>query len=160
LAPIAIGKFGHADDIGVVRSLFQRHAGALPFDLGFQNFAAELAGLPAPYCPPDGALLIASKEAAVVGVVGIKRLAPGVAEIKRLYIAPEARGQGIGQSLLGRALDEARLLGYHSVRLDSHRPTMAAAIALYRRLGFREIPPYGPDMGGEIVFFEKDLEEY
>lgn len=46
------------------------------------------------------------------------------------------------------------------IPLDSHRRTMATAIALYRNLGFVEIPPYGPDLGGEIGFFEKVLHEW
>jgi putative acetyltransferase len=144
-------------DLAAVRALFQRYADALPFDLAYQKFADELAGLPAPYQPPDGALFLAWRDAAPVGVVGVKRLEPHIAEIKRLFVVTEVRGLGIGASLLRRALGEARRLGYASVRLDSHRPSMGAAIALYRSLGFYEAAAYGPDLGGEIVFFEKRL---
>jgi len=136
------------NDIETVRALFRAYAESLPFSLAFQGFEPELAGLPAPYVPHDDL---------TTGVVGLKPLAPGIAEIKRLYVVPEARGQGLGKRLAERAIAEARAKGYARVRLDTHRPSMGAAIALYRSLGFREIPPYGPDLAGDIAFFEKTL---
>lgn len=147
-----------AADVAIVRALFERYAAALPFSLSYQNFAAELAGLPAPYVPPNGLLLLAREGSAPLGVVGLKPLAAGVAEIKRLYVAPEARGRGIGEMLLRRVAQAARQIGYARVRLDSHRPSMSTAIALYRRLGFVDVAPYGPDLSGTVVFFEKTLE--
>jgi putative acetyltransferase len=146
-----------SSDIDIVRRLFRAYADSLPFSLDFQGFAAELAGLPGPYSPPAGCLLIARRGDAAVGVVGLKPLEPGIAEIKRLYVTPEARGAGLGRGLAERALAEARAKTYDRVRLDTHRPSMAEAIVLYRHLGFVEIAPYGPDLGGEIVFFEKRL---
>ncbi len=145
------------NDIETVRALFRAYAESLPFSLAFQGFEPELAGLPAPYVPPGGCLLLARHDDLTTGVVGLKPLAPGIAEIKRLYVVPEARGQGLGKRLAERAIAEARAKGYARVRLDTHRPSMGAAIALYRSLGFREIPPYGPDLAGDIAFFEKTL---
>jgi ribosomal protein S18 acetylase RimI-like enzyme len=144
-------------DIAAARRLFLDYAASLPFDLGFQGFESELAALPAPYVEPSGCLLLAAARRRPMGVVGLKRLADGVAEVKRLYVVPGARGSGLGKALLGRALDEARRRGYAYVRLDSHRASMAAAIALYRAFGFVEIAPYGPDLGGQLAFFEKPL---
>jgi putative acetyltransferase len=154
---IAIANLRSWSEIQAARTLFKEYAEALPFGLGYQNFEAELAGLPAPYIPPSGCLLFAKRNSGVVGVVGLKPLGPGVAEIKRLYVVPAARRSGLGRALLERALNEARQKGYERVRLDSHHPSMTAAIAVYRSLGFVEIPPYGPDLNGEIVFFEKRL---
>jgi putative acetyltransferase len=145
------------EDIETVRRLFRAYAESLPFSLAFQGFAAEFAGLPAPYVPPGGCLLLARQDGEAIGMIGLKPLAPDIAEIKRLYVVPEARGLGLGKLLAERAIAEARAKGYAQVRLDTHRPSMGAAIALYRSLGFSEIPPYGPDLGGEIVFFEKTL---
>ena len=146
-------------DIETVRQLFRAYAESLPFSLAFQNFTAELDGLPAPYVAPGGCLLLAKRASLAVGVVGLKPLAAGIAEIKRLYVAPEMRGKGLGRALAERAITAARAKGYERLRLDTHRPSMAAAIALYRNLGFVEIPPYGPDLDGEIAFFEKPLSE-
>jgi putative acetyltransferase len=150
-------EVGSSGDIETVRRLFRAYADALPFSLDFQDFAGELAGLPAPYTPPAGCLLLAREGGAAIGVVALKPLAAGVAEIKRLYVVPAARGAGLGRRLAERAIAEAHARGYGRVRLDTHRASMSAAIALYRRLGFVEIPPYGPDLGGEIAFFEKRL---
>ena len=137
--------------------LFRRYAASLPFSLSYQGFEAELAGLPAPYVPPEGGLLLARRAADYLGTVGLKRLGNGIAEIKRLYVVPEARGRGLGRMLLTRIVDEARRKQYGRVRLDSDRRSMAPAIALYHALGFVEIPAYGPDLDGRIAFFEKLL---
>jgi putative acetyltransferase len=157
--PIKITEASSDGDIDIVRRLFRAYAESLPFSLDFQGFPAELAGLPAPYVPPGGCLLLARAGMGVAGVVGLKPLEQGIAEIKRLYVVPEARGAGLGPALADRALVEARAKGYERVRLDTHRPSMAEAIALYRRLGFYEIAPYGPDLNGEIAFFEKHLSQ-
>jgi GNAT superfamily N-acetyltransferase len=153
-----IGPAVSARDIAAVHVLFREYAAALPFSLSYQGFEAELAGLPAPYVPPDGCLLLARCGALCLGTVGLKRLDAGAAEIKRLYVVPAARGRGLGRMLLTRAIDKARARRYVRVRLDSDRRSMASAIALYRALGFVEIPPYGPDLDGRIAFFEKRLQ--
>lgn len=146
-----------AADIEAARRLIADYARSLPFSLDFQNFPAELAALPRPYTPPAGCLLLARRGDEAIGVVALKPLAPGVAEIKRLYLVPAARRLGLGRALIERAVEEARRRFYERVRLDSHRATMMAAMALYRRLGFVEIPPYGPDFDGAFAFFEKTL---
>src|SRR5271170_4029055 len=139
-------------DIEAVHILFRQYAEVLPFDLAYQGFEAELAALPAQYSPPDGCLLLAKRGSEPVGAVGLKRLGDGIAEIKRLYVVPEERRCGIGKILLRRIIEQAQALGYNRVRLDSHRPSMSAAIGLYRDLGFGEIPPYGPDLEARWSF--------
>lgn len=145
------------DDLAAVRELFRHYADSLPFSLEYQGFRAELDGLPAPYVPPDGCLFLARQDRGAVGVVGLKPLLPGIAEIKRLYVVPQARRGGLGRRLAERAIEEARARDYRFVRLDTQRRSMAAAMALYRRLGFAEIAPYGPNPGGGFAFFEKRL---
>jgi putative acetyltransferase len=154
---MTIDEVRNTADIETVGRLFRAYADGLPFSLDCQNFAAELAGLPAPYTPPAGCLLLAWAGGAAIGVAALKPLAAGIAEIKRLYVAPAARGAGTGRRLAERAIAEAHAKGYQRVRLDTHRATMQTAITLYRRLGFVEIPPYGPDLGEQIAFFEKRL---
>jgi ribosomal protein S18 acetylase RimI-like enzyme len=131
------------DDLRTVARLFQDYAASLPVDLGYQNFAAELAGLPGSYAPPHGALLLARNDASEpLGCVGVRPLAEeGVCEMKRLYLVPAARGLGLGHALAEAAIGAARERGYRELRLDT-LPSMTAAIAMYEAMGFRRIPAY------------------
>ena len=61
--------------------------------------------------------------------------------MKRLFVRPPFRGDKIGRKLAERVIEEARRHGYAAMRLDSHPPSMAAAIKMYRALGFREVGP-------------------
>jgi ribosomal protein S18 acetylase RimI-like enzyme len=139
----AIGPVASSADLDDVRALFQAYAASLPIDLGYQDFATELARLPGAYAAPGGALLLArDREAGAIGCVALRPLAPPQAcEMKRLYVAPEARGLGLGRALLAAVLAEAERLGYREVRLDT-LPTMTAAIAMYRQAGFVPVAPY------------------
>ncbi|MGK6318608.1 GNAT family N-acetyltransferase [Sphingomonas sp. DT-204] len=131
------------DDLRTVARLFEDYAASLPVDLGYQNFAAELAGLPGSYAPPRGALLLARNDAGEpLGCVGVRPLADeGVCEMKRLYLVPAARGLGLGRALAEAAIGAARERGYRELRLDT-LPSMTAAIAMYEAMGFRRIPAY------------------
>lgn len=132
-----------ATDMAEVAALFRDYAAMLDVDLCLQGFAEELAKLPAPYAPPGGVILLArSDEGAALGVIALKPLAPGVGEIKRLYVQPQARGLGLGKALAAAVIEEARRIGYRELKLDTV-PRLKEAIALYRRLGFVPIPPYG-----------------
>lgn len=93
------------------------------------------------FSPPAGRLLLAEWQELTVGIAGLRRLDASTAEVKRMYVRPMARRQGLGRALLQGLVAEARLMGYGLVRLDSAR-FMAAAHALYRSAGFREIEPY------------------
>ena len=70
-----------------------------------------MAGLPAPYNPPAGCLLIAKRGSDAVGVVGLKPLAERIAEIKRLYVVPGARGTGLGLCLPGSLVERTTRCG-------------------------------------------------
>jgi putative acetyltransferase len=117
-----------------VRALFLEYAQQLGFSLCFQGFDAELARLPAGY-----ALLLLEPG---LGCVGLRALDATTAEMKRLYVRPAARGTGLGRRLAEAVIDLARAQGYGRIVLDTVQGRMDTAIALYRRLGFREIPPY------------------
>ncbi len=93
------------------------------------------------FYPPDGRFYLVRHDGAYAGVGCLKRLAPGVAEIQRMYVRPHVRGIGAGRRLAHRLLDDARTIGYRVVRLESLK-ALAPAHALYRSLGFVEIPPY------------------
>jgi len=144
------------EDLAAVRKLFEEYAAALGIDLCFQNFEEELAALPGDYAPPDGRRLLAEEEGALAGCAAVRRLAPGICEIKRLYVCDAFRGKGLGRALAEALLAEARAIGYRKVRLDT-LPSMGEAIALYRSLGFRQIAPYRANPVPGALFLEIDL---
>lgn len=131
-----------ADDLEQVRGLFREDAASLGFDLCFQGFEQELAGLPGRYAPPSGRLLLAEVGGQLAGCVALKQLADGVCEMKRLYVRPRHRGAGLGRVLATRIIGEARQIGYQAIRLDTVPSVMEGAVALYRSLGFVEVRAY------------------
>jgi GNAT superfamily N-acetyltransferase len=131
-----------ADDMEPVRVLFREYAASLGIDLCFQNFEQELADLPGRYAPPSGCLLLATAGDEPVGCVALKQIAEGVCEMKRLYVRGRHRGTGLGRRLAERVIREARGLGHQEIRLDTVPSVMGSAVALYRSLGFRDIPAY------------------
>jgi len=91
--------------------------------------------------PPDGRLLLAVKDDVPVGTACLRRMAPDTAEIKRMYVRPAHRREGLGRALLDDLIAEAEGAGYERIRLDSPN-FMKAAHALYRSSGFVDIEPY------------------
>lgn len=144
-----------------VREIFREYASTLSVDLDFQDFDAELAGLPGDYAPPRGALLLARVEGVWAGCCALRPMDssdyPNAAEMKRLYVRKPFRGFGLGRQLTEAILDEARRAGYSTVLLDT-LDEMEAARALYEDLGFEEIPPYyhNPHAGAHYLKVELD----
>ena len=137
-------------------ALLRAYAKALPVDLAPQGFSQELKSLPGPYAPPDGELLLAKRGDHVLGCIALKALEPGVAEIKRLFVRPQARSTGIAKALVEAAIATAQKLGYGEIKLDT-LPEMTAAIALYKRFGFAPVPPYGSHPYPGLVTLGKKL---
>jgi len=129
------------DDAAIVRTLLREYAAALPVDLDFQDFEAEVATLPGKYARPRGRLLLARDGNRVLGCIGMRPLAGSDCEMKRLYVRPGARGLNLGRLLVERLLDEARNAGYTRMFLDT-LPTMETAQRLYAQLGFEETEAY------------------
>lgn len=96
---------------------------------------------PAEMAPPHGAFLVGELDDRLVACGGLKRLEPRAAEIKRMYVAPAARGQGVARALLGALEDAARELGYERTRLDTG-PRQPHAQALYESAGYTAIDNY------------------
>jgi putative acetyltransferase len=125
--------------------IFREYAASLDVDLCFQNFDAELAGLPGEYGAPGGHLLLAFVDRELAGCGALRPYADAdhgnACEMKRLYVRPGFRRFGLGRILAQALLDEARRLGYSEMLLDT-LDEMESARELYASLGFVEIPPY------------------
>lgn len=136
------------------RELFLEYAQSLGFSLCFQSFDEELATLPGDYAPPGGRLLLANYRDQLAGCVALHGLEPGICEMKRLYLRPQFRGRGLGRVLAETIIAEARLIGCRQMRLDTVEPVMPNAVAMYRRLGFKEIEPYRPNPIAGALYME------
>lgn len=143
--------------IAQARDLFLEYAQSLGFSLCFQNFDKELATLPGDYAPPEGRLLLAECEGQLAGCVALHKLEDGICEMKRLYLRPQFRGKGLGRVLADRIIAEARHLGYRRMRLDTVEPVMKDAVAMYRRIGFKEIDAYRPNPNPGTLYMELEL---
>ena len=154
---LEIAEAETVEEIMAARALFHEYAATLGFDLCFQGFDEELAQLPGKYARPSGCLLLARVDDEQAGCVAVQPFAGGVCEMKRLYVRPTYRGRGIGLALAEAAIREATGAKYHAMRLDTIEPLMATAVAMYRRLGFREIPPYRPNPINGALYMELAL---
>ena len=140
------------EELDDVRALLREYQADIGVDLCFQGFVEELATLPGSYARPAGRFLLAVDGSHIIGCVGLRPLHGIGAELKRLYVRPQARGSAVARLLTTAILDEARDAGYARVVLDT-LPTMTAARALYRSLGFDEIPPYSRDQKQGVLCF-------
>jgi ribosomal protein S18 acetylase RimI-like enzyme len=151
--PISIVPATGDTHFRIVHSLFQEYAASIGINLCFQNFDEELTTLPGKYAPPNGQLLIAYVDDQTAGCIGLRPLMGGICEMKRLYVRPAYRNQRIGQKLVERIIREARQIGYARMRLDT-LSSMSAAMRLYKRFGFVEIPAYYENPEPESIYFE------
>jgi ribosomal protein S18 acetylase RimI-like enzyme len=153
-----IGSVTRTQDLDTIVELFREYAASLPVDLSYQNFDQEVRDVLAKYGPPRGALLLArAADGTAAGCVALRPLAADRCEMKRLYVAPAARGTGLGRALVEAIIGEARSRGYRELFLDT-LPTMNTAIGLYRQLGFRDIEPYYPGAPPGTVYLALGLD--
>ena len=108
---------------------------------------------PSDFAPPTGAFLLAYEHDQPVACGGLKTVGPGVAEVKRMYVVPEARRRGVGRALLAALEDRARSMGFARVRRDSQRHTWP----IYRAAGYVEIDDYNDNPFADH-WGEKELE--
>ncbi len=108
---------------------------------GAPNRLDQPALVPEELRPPGGAYLVGYEGEQAVAGGGVRHLAEGVAEIKRMYVRPAARARGVAGALLAALEAEAVALGYGWVRLDTG-PKQVHALRLYRGAGYAEVPAY------------------
>jgi GNAT superfamily N-acetyltransferase len=124
--------------------------------LDLQNYDEELAHLEHKYGLPDGRLYLALADGEPVGCIGLRRIDAENCELKRLYVRPAWRGQGISRLLMDRILADAREIGYRVMLLDT-LPFLQTALKLYKAYGFREIERYNDSPMDTSIYMRLDL---
>src|SRR3954470_17287152 len=122
-------------DDGVARDLLAAMEAHVAAGLGPVTAERTSTVSPEELCPPGGTYVVVLEDGVAVAGGGVRGLGGGVAEIKRMFTVPDARGRGHGRRLLAALEEAARSLGYARVRLDTAAP-MGAALALYRSAGY------------------------
>jgi putative acetyltransferase len=142
------------------RRLVEEYAASLGIDLGFQDFEREIASLPSEYGPPAGWFVLAEVGPRdFVGCGGVRPLSDGECEMKRLYVAPAARGSGAGRVIAEALIERARQSGYRAMLLDT-LPSMRTAQSLYRSLGFEPTEAYRFNPVPGASFWRLDLDRW
>jgi len=152
---VRIDPASQPTDWDVVRRLCRAYQREIGIDLCFQDFESELASLPGCYAGPEGGAWIARRDGEALGMVALRRI-PAGCEMKRLYVAPAARGTGLGAALARRCLKEARDRGYRTMLLDTLR-SMSAANRLYDALGFAETAAYYENPLPDVRYLRREL---
>lgn len=157
-----------ADLLHVARTLILEYA-ALPHNVRgcWHSPAGDVALLPVPYAPPTGVLLVAlegpcgspvSADAGLGCGALVELPEPGTAELKRLYVRPRARGQGIAQAIIERLFAWGDAHGLERILLDT-APELTSARALYARLGFKPIAAFRDGLPSDALCFERPVHQ-
>jgi ribosomal protein S18 acetylase RimI-like enzyme len=140
-----------------IKTLFRAYLGELNEDLCFQSFDSEIDNPLYKYSAPTGALFIALYNATPVGCIALQPLPEaGTCEMKRLYVNPEYRKLGIGDALVNALLQEAKILDYTLMKLDT-LDRLQAAIKLYQKFGFETVNAYYDNPLPGVVYMQKEL---
>lgn len=124
--------------------------------LQVQNYDSELEHLEDKYGLPKGRLYLAKMGDEVAGCIALRRLDDMKGEIKRLYVRPEFRGNKIAHELVEKIIEEAKIIGYQSVFLDT-LPFLKEAIHLYQKHGFYQIESYNDSPMTTAIYMRLDL---
>ena len=116
----------------------------------------EIENLEAKYGLPQGRLYVAYFENKVAGCIALRPLNDMQCEMKRLYVKPEFRGNGIAKILAERIISDAKSIGYSSMLLDT-LPFLQTAISMYRKMGFYEIECYNDSPLDDTIYMKLDL---
>jgi ribosomal protein S18 acetylase RimI-like enzyme len=142
-------------ELDYIRELFTEYSlwiESLGGSLDFQGFNEELAGLPGKYGGPEGALILVYCDGQAAGCGAIRKIKPGVCELKRIYTRPGFRRLGVAREASIALIEKARQAGYDFMWLDTAKE-WTGPVALYRSLGFREIEPYYDSPYADLSYF-------
>jgi ribosomal protein S18 acetylase RimI-like enzyme len=150
---IEIRSVDDLESLTAARDLVRAHVQA--FSATHDDAATEqiVAALPAPYVAPTGGLWIAWAGKTGLGCAALHGLTSEIAELKRMYVRPEARGRGVARRLTQHVIASAAARGYSRLRLGT-LTNMHTAQRLYTSLGFRLIEPYRSVEFGDTLFYE------
>jgi ribosomal protein S18 acetylase RimI-like enzyme len=137
-------------------SLFQEYANSLNISLAFQNFDEELNIINSMYGSPTGCLLLVYDNELPIACAAYRKIGEDICELKRMYIKPDYRRNGVGQEIMNILCTRAKLNGYKLMRLDT-LDTMTPAIKLYSNNGFYTINAYYHNPNEGVVYMEKAL---
>ena len=140
------------EDLERVITIFREYVASPSVNLDFQDYESEFAALPGKYAAPEGRLLLAWKNGAVVGCAALRKVDVSVCEMKRVYVQPAARGDGLGRRLVESTIAAAREAGYSRICLDV-LPEFTRAQHMYASLGFRITAPvtFNPVPGTQFL---------
>ena len=140
------------EDLERVITIFREYVASPSVNLDFQDYESEFAALPGKYAAPEGRLLLAWKNGAVVGCAALRKVDASVCEMKRVYVQPAARGDGLGRRLVESTIAAAREAGYSRICLDV-LPEFTRAQHMYAALGFRPTAPvtFNPVPGTQFL---------
>ncbi len=151
-----------AEKIEMIRELFTEYVSFLNVDLDFQGFNSELKNLPGRYAPPEGALFIAMENDYPTGCCALKKITVNneiCCEMKRLYVRPDARGNGTGKKLALIVIEKAVKLGYKTMYLDTLE-RLETAVRMYSTMGFEKTEPYYSNPIPDAVYWKLDLSKF
>lgn len=128
-------------DVAAVRELWLEYWESVGLPMDFQGFGEERIGLPGVYGASGGALLLAVDNDQPAGTIALRRLDQISGEVKRLYLRPQYRGQGVAKRLLEAVIERAGALQYEWLYADT-LPSMKEALRLYAGVGFEKAEAY------------------
>ena len=152
------------DRIEDIRSLFSEYTDMLVsinpefhLYLEIQHYDDEKENPSLKYALPDGRLYLdISDDGIARGCIALRKLSDGKGEVKRLYIRPEYRGNGIATALVERIIEDARNIGYKELYLDT-LPELESAVRLYKSFGFEETGQYNDSPVDKTIFMKLSL---
>ena len=124
--------------------------------MDFQGFGEERNGLPGVYGAAGGALLLALNKDEPAGTIALRRLDQISGEVKRLFLRPQYRGQGLAKRLLEDVIERAIAIQYECLYADT-LPSMLEDLSLYRRLGFEPAEAYSKTPTPGAIYLKLQL---